>query len=169
MDALRILEVPKDLPGDYDRRQVSERIVESDLAIAGVEADSEFGAAMAAAQAGENSDFARETKSARSDVVSSVTSPLARGGSPVSTGVSTAGQRPFLQEPEIAAPGGNPQGMARGLVPDFRGKTRRDVIQESMATGLPVEVSGEGVAVSQDPPPGAALSSRTFVRVSFRR
>jgi cell division protein FtsI (penicillin-binding protein 3) len=175
--ALRILEVPKDLP-ETETRRVAERAVESDLAaISGVDPDNGFGAAVAA----EQSDFAHGAASAgegnavRSDVVSSVTLPLARGGSPVSAGSSAAGQRPFFEEPDSPASGGTSgkqSVVARGArVPDFRGKTRRDVIQESFAAGLSVEAlgDGDGLAVSQDPPPGASLSPRTPVRVSFRR
>jgi membrane peptidoglycan carboxypeptidase len=162
--ALRILEVPKDLPGS-EKRHITERPVESDLAsVAGVDTSSGFGAAIAA----EQSDFARSSApstkavaTVRSDVVSSVTLPLARGGSPVSTGGSVAGQRPFLPEPQV---------VTRGIgVPDFRGKTLRDVLQESMAAGVVVEPTGEGLAISQDPAPGASLPPRSPVRVSFRR
>jgi hypothetical protein len=163
--ALRILEVPKDLPGS-EKRHITERPVESDLAsVAGVDTDRGFGAAIAA----EQSDFALSVapapappgKTVRSDVVSSVTLPLARGGSPVSTGGSVASQRPFLSEPQI---------VTRGVaVPDFRGKTLRDVLQESMAAGVAVEPWGEGLAISQDPAPGASLPPRSPVRVSFRR
>jgi len=161
--ALRILEVPKDLPGP-EPKHMTERPVESDLAsVASVDTDRGFGAAIAA----EQSDFAHsaapfsKAAAVRSDVVSSVTLPLARGGSPVSTGGSVAGQRPFLPEQPVVTRGAG--------VPDFRGKTLRDVLQESMAAGVAVEPSGEGLAFSQDPAPGASLSPRSPVRVSFRR
>jgi membrane peptidoglycan carboxypeptidase len=170
--ALRILEVPKDLGGP-EPRHISERAVESDLAsVASVDPARGFGAAIAA----ESSDFAHSdtpssashpAKAVRADVVSSVTLPLARGGTPVSAGGSVTGQRPFLKEP---GENKEPQVVAQGpRVPDFRGKTLRDVLQESSAAGVPVEPSGEGLAVSQDPAPGASLSPRSPVRVSFRR
>jgi len=173
MGALRILEVPRDLPGP-DTRHLAQRAIESDLpSVSGVDADR--GAELATEVAAEQNSARPASGSARSDVVSSVTLPLARGGSPASAGGSAAGQRPFLQEPDSAAPGGSSperQVVARGArVPDFRGKTKRDVIQESFAAGLPVEAlgDGDGLAVSQDPPPGASLSPRSPVRVSFRR
>jgi len=153
--ALRILEVPKDLPGS-ETRHIPERAVESDLAVAGVDPSNGIGAAIAA----EQTDIAHSS-SVRSDVVSSVTLPLARGGSPVSTGGSVAGQRPFLPDQSVVTRGPS--------VPDFRGKTLRDVLQESTAAGVAVEPSGEGLAFSQDPAPGASLPPRSTVRVSFRR
>ena len=39
-------------------------------------------------------------------------------------------------------------------VPNFRGKTVRDVIQESAALGIPIEFTGSGIARAQIPEPG---------------
>ena len=54
-------------------------------------------------------------------------------------------------------------------VPDFRGKSVRDVMRESTAAGLKVEVIGSGLAMAQDPPPGSVLDPRASVRVQFGR
>lgn len=52
-------------------------------------------------------------------------------------------------------------------VPDFYGKTKRAVLQQSWAMGVRVEIVGGGIARSQDPPPGVALRPGERVRVRF--
>ncbi|MEO5925205.1 MAG: penicillin-binding protein [Bryobacteraceae bacterium] len=174
LSALRTFDVPKDLP-DKDILRSSKAKPESDLADAGP--DDGFvtmAAATLAAAEGTSPGFApvysdggdvapakgRRAASGRSQVVSSVTQPLVRGGTPVPTGASSMGQRPFFTETP------RPVGDS---VPDFRGKTTRDVIQESTAKGVPVEVFGSGLAMRQDPPPGVALRPGVTVKVQFGR
>jgi cell division protein FtsI (penicillin-binding protein 3) len=52
-------------------------------------------------------------------------------------------------------------------VPDFHGKSKRAVLEESFALGVRVEVAGVGIARSQDPPAGVALRRGERVRVQF--
>ena len=47
--------------------------------------------------------------------------------------------------------------------------TLRTVLEESAATGLPIEVLGDGLARNQDPPPGSVLPPGARVRVQFAR
>ena len=54
-------------------------------------------------------------------------------------------------------------------VPDLRGLTLRAVLEESAATGLPVEVQGDGMARAQDPPPGTILAPGSRVHVQLTR
>jgi hypothetical protein len=54
-------------------------------------------------------------------------------------------------------------------VPNFRGKTLRDVIEESSALGIPVEFKGGGIAQTQVPEAGAVLPVGQSVRVQFGR
>jgi cell division protein FtsI (penicillin-binding protein 3) len=54
-------------------------------------------------------------------------------------------------------------------VPDLQGKTMRHVMEECLAKGLPVEVSGSGIARAQAPPPGSILPPGARVRVVFVR
>ena len=54
-------------------------------------------------------------------------------------------------------------------VPDLRGLTLRAVLEESAATGLLIEVQGEGMARTQDPPPGSVLAPGARIRVQFTR
>jgi cell division protein FtsI (penicillin-binding protein 3) len=133
--ALRMLDVPKDLPDGLAvlaRRPVDE----NDLAIAGL--------GKPPAELSQRS-------------VSSVTPPPVRADFPALAGESPD-RRPFFTSPETEP-----------KVPDFRGMTLRAVLQESAATGLPVEVVGTGMARNQEPPPGSVLPARGRVRVQFTR
>ncbi|HYP13958.1 MAG TPA: penicillin-binding protein, partial [Bryobacteraceae bacterium] len=51
--------------------------------------------------------------------------------------------------------------------PDFTGKTKRAVLEQSSALGFRVEIAGAGIARSQQPPPGAPLPRGERVRVTF--
>lgn len=53
--------------------------------------------------------------------------------------------------------------------PDFRGKSKRAVAEESQRAGIEVELAGEGLARFQAPPAGAVLKPGTRVRVVFAR
>jgi cell division protein FtsI (penicillin-binding protein 3) len=54
-------------------------------------------------------------------------------------------------------------------VPDFRGKSMRTVLAESMALGMQVEVLGNGVARHQFPPAGSVLPVGERIRIQFAR
>jgi len=54
-------------------------------------------------------------------------------------------------------------------VPDLRGLTLRAVLEESAATGLPIDVQGDGMARTQDPPPGSFLAPGSRVHVQLTR
>lgn len=185
MSALRLLDVPKDLP---DRVLLTKgpKKVESDLSTAGKDDALVTLAAAKEAAANETSpgfaygdepvrsqkktargvdsarlsDLARSGNASDMRVVSSVTQPLTRGGTSASAGDSSTSQRPFFPAE------GQPSGM---LVPDFTGKTQRAVIQESTAKGLDVQLFGTGLALRQDPLPGAAVRPGVAVKVQFGR
>lgn len=55
-----------------------------------------------------------------------------------------------------------------GLLPDFRGKTMREVLKRGSELGLQVIIEGTGLAVTQSPEPGAFLGEVSSVRISFR-
>lgn len=55
----------------------------------------------------------------------------------------------------------------RWLVPDFRGHSDAEVRRAAAAAGLRVDVSGAGLAIAQDPPPGTVLDRGDPVRVRF--
>jgi cell division protein FtsI (penicillin-binding protein 3) len=52
-------------------------------------------------------------------------------------------------------------------VPDFHGKSKRAVLEESFALGVRVELAGAGIARSQDPPAGVALRRGERIKVQF--
>jgi cell division protein FtsI (penicillin-binding protein 3) len=52
-------------------------------------------------------------------------------------------------------------------VPDFHGKSKRAVLEESFALGVRVELAGAGIARTQDPPPGVALRRGERIKVQF--
>lgn len=54
-------------------------------------------------------------------------------------------------------------------VPDFAGKTVRDVMQEASAEGLDVEMTGDGLARVQYPMAGSPLQPGVHIRVKFAR
>jgi cell division protein FtsI (penicillin-binding protein 3) len=54
-------------------------------------------------------------------------------------------------------------------VPNFVGKTVKDVMEEAAAGGVEVDMSGNGLARTQNPPPGALLISGERVLVRFAR
>jgi hypothetical protein len=54
-------------------------------------------------------------------------------------------------------------------VPDFVGKTVKDVIVEAAADGIQVDMAGDGVARSQNPQPGSVLIPGEHIRVRFAR
>ncbi len=57
----------------------------------------------------------------------------------------------------------------RVLLPDFQGLSVAEVRQITARHGLRVEISGNGRAIAQDPPPGTVVAARgTRVRVRFR-
>ncbi len=141
--ALRMLDVPKDLPDDVLVTSAKKPSAEADdLAIAGLGAPPE--------------------DELRDQVVSSVTQPPV--SSEASSDASDSGRRPFLDGASAAASGPK--------VPDFRGMTLRAVLEESSARGLGVEALGQadaGLVRNQDPPAGAVLTPGARVRVQFAR
>jgi hypothetical protein len=67
--------------------------------------------------------------------------------------------------------GAKPTGdkIAGATVPDFRGKSMRDVVEESSANGIEVMIEGSGVARAQVPLPGSPLRQGEQIRIVFTR
>jgi cell division protein FtsI (penicillin-binding protein 3) len=62
-----------------------------------------------------------------------------------------------------------PAPPAGPTVPDFRGKSMRDVVEEASADGLDLMVEGSGVARAQLPLPGTPLRRGERIRIVFAR
>jgi len=54
------------------------------------------------------------------------------------------------------------------LLPDFRGKTMREVLKKGNQLGLDVLIDGSGMAISQEPDAGSSLEGIKTIKVSFR-
>jgi len=81
--------------------------------------------------------------------------------------------RSFRGEDEMAialGPALPPEMIPAGpKVPNFRGKTKREVMAESTALGVRVEIAGTGIARQQEPQPGSVLRPGERVKVRFAR
>jgi cell division protein FtsI (penicillin-binding protein 3) len=53
--------------------------------------------------------------------------------------------------------------------PNFVGKTVRDVMQEATATGIQVDLFGDGLARAQNPAAGTLLNPGEHIRVRFQQ
>ena len=170
--ALRMLDVPKDLPDISPRLTKIFKRDGNDLAIAGLGAAPVELSAAQALEIPQSLDIAHDAggnvaRAVRSGVVSSVTSPPALGVSaasavdtpPVISFGTSPDRRPFLSA----------QKAVGAKVPDLRGLTLRGVLEESAATGLPIDVQGDGMARAQDPPPGSILAPGSRVHVQLMR
>jgi len=57
--------------------------------------------------------------------------------------------------------------LMEGHLPDFKGMGMREVLKKGRSLGLKVSLEGSGLAVAQEPEPGAPIDSITTVTVSF--
>jgi cell division protein FtsI (penicillin-binding protein 3) len=137
--ALRMLDVPKDLPETLPSDD-GEQADENDVAIAGL-------------------------GSALPPPLVQAEDALSADDRPALAADATPDQRTFL------AAGNKESGreLAGPRVPNFQGKSMRDVIQESAALGLPLEFAGAGIARMQFPEPGKILPIGQSIRVQFGR
>jgi cell division protein FtsI (penicillin-binding protein 3) len=154
MAALRMLDVPKDLPetpvvaasapaGATNLADPVSRRSVSSVTPPPVQGD-------ASALPGTFSSLKEGNPDRRHFLTSSLAEP-SRGG-PSSAGPASAGLA------------GN-----QSKVPDFSGMSLRAVLEESSAAGLEVEVDGSGLARSQVPSPGTDLRPHARVRVQFAK
>jgi cell division protein FtsI (penicillin-binding protein 3) len=117
----------------------------------------------------ESSAPADDNDVAIADLGSSIPPPLVQAGDAVAAGDrpavtanSASDQRDFLAQGNSGQ-----QDLAGPRVPNFQGKTVRNVIEEAAALGIPVEFSGSGIARAQSPAAGAVLPSGQWIRVQF--
>ena len=71
----------------------------------------------------------------------------------------------LVSVPDVAS--GQPDREDDSHMPDFRSMSMRDVLKKAKEKGIEVQVTGSGWAVSQEPKPGALLSSRRLCAVRF--
>ncbi|MBV8573002.1 MAG: transpeptidase family protein [Acidobacteriaceae bacterium] len=100
-----------------------------------------------------------------------------RGKDDASEDVDVAALSDPLTEDEMKAARGEPEGAEAAenvdpnapKVPDFVGKTVKDVMQEAAAGGIEVDLLGSGLARTQQPAAGALLAPGEHIRVVFAR
>jgi cell division protein FtsI (penicillin-binding protein 3) len=92
---------------------------------------------------------------------------IASQSAPASVGSVPAGSR----DRQGAVPGAAvvPVATTGSQVPDFRGKSLREVVEEASAEGIELTLEGSGVARAQLPPPGTPLHSGERIRVVLTR
>jgi len=142
-EALRILDVPKDLPDDIPAKT---QIAQNQK---GQSIDDVSIADLGSGQPNVLEDSDEDQPAAAAPRGNAFVGPIAPGAQPPAPGPT-------------AAP-------AAGTVPNFRGMTLRAVLTEAAARGLPVQPNGTGVARVQTPPPGAVLHRGERIRVQFAR
>jgi cell division protein FtsI (penicillin-binding protein 3) len=147
MTALRMLDVPKDLPDSVQPAPATVGEDANDLSIADL---------------GSASLNAHDADAVRSRSVSSVTMPPVQAdfSAPAeeSTKEPSLDRRPFLTSALVGP-----------KVPNFRGMTLRAVLEESAARGVQIEVLGNGLVRNQEPAAGSILAPGARVRVQFTR
>ncbi len=151
-EALRMLDVPKDIPeavGGRAKKPAKEKPGEfaDDLAIADLGGTS----IMEDEDPGVRQLLAEQMKPVKDpDEI-----PAAGGGA----GCCQIEATPATRSPAPAGP----------TVPDFRGKSMRSVVEESAASGIDVMIEGSGVARAQVPLPGSPLRQGEQIRIVFTR
>jgi hypothetical protein len=79
---------------------------------------------------------------------------------------------PTVEEMQQAATGGDSEFVVDSnapKVPNFVGKTMKDVMQEATASGIEVDFFGDGMARAQSPLAGTVLTPGEHIAVRFAR
>jgi cell division protein FtsI (penicillin-binding protein 3) len=152
-EALRVFDVPKDLPENVATPTLVAKTPEdlNDLAIADL---------------GAGRNILEEPDEAETTAAP----PPIYGPHPVQTATRVAAgppQVPPIAAPQAVAPPQAPPKPPGPRVPNFRGMTMRAVLAEAAAKGLSVLPDGSGIARVQSPPPGAPLHQGERIRVQF--
>jgi cell division protein FtsI (penicillin-binding protein 3) len=92
--------------------------------------------------------------------VAELSTPLSEDEMSAATGAIEGAESP---EEAVSADPNAPR------VPDFAGKTIKDVMAEAAAKGIDIEMSGDGIAREQDPAAGSELIAGEHIRVRFAR
>lgn len=102
----------------------------------------------------------KDTRKAADDVaLADVSTPLSLEEMKAATGVGDSESANTNENADPTAP----------RVPDFVGKTVKDVMVEAAASNLDLEMLGDGLARSQDPAAGSVLIPGEHIRVKFAR
>ncbi len=153
-EAMRLMDIPKDIPDDAVpvKKPVKPVPEMNDVSIAGLsersimEDDPSLRDLLAA----------QEAETAKAEAEAAMHPP---DGLPWATGASG--------EPPVTRPA--PVERKGPVVPDFRGKSVRNVVELASAEGIPVTIQGSGVARAQLPAAGRPMHRGERIRVVFAR
>ena len=100
-----------------------------------------------------------------------ISADVGEGDSSGSSAITTYAP-PKVETPAPAAEDSNEEDnhskdSAEIVVPDFYGKSIRQAARLASDTGLSIETSGSGFAVSQSIPPGAVVSRSSIIKIDF--
>jgi len=136
----------------------------------GTHGDSGFGGAAAAPVFKEVASEALRVLDVPRDLPIEEPKPLLAKADNLDAPARDSAPRPITEDSEDAPEEAAREPAASGpKVPNFRGMTMRDVINQASAMGWIVMPDGSGVASAQDPPAGAPLRPGGRVRVVFAR
>lgn len=158
-EALRMLDVPKDIPEEFyaDKKpaKVKPGEFEGDLAIADLGGPSIM-------------DDDPTIRQLLADQMKPEKDPDEIPPAKPGTAMKAASAPPSVAA-AVPAPTLKPAVAQGPMVPDFRGKSMRDVVEESAASGIDVTIEGSGVARAQVPLPGSPLRRGEQIRIVFTR
>jgi cell division protein FtsI (penicillin-binding protein 3) len=144
-EALRMLDVPKDIPEDLvaaaKKPAKNEKAIADDVSIADLGGPS----------------IMEEDPSVRQLLADQVKPPAAAKDD--EDEIPAAPPEPVLTAKAPTGP----------TVPDFRGKSMRDVVEAASAEGINVMIEGSGVARAQVPLPGQPMRRGERIRIVFTR
>jgi membrane peptidoglycan carboxypeptidase len=163
-EAMRMFDVPKDIPEDFtakkqpvkDGKPPVEDVSIADLGGESIMAQDESVRELIAAQA-------KLAVKDDDEIPPAPAAPPNTPGAPIS-----AAPLAFAPPASPVAPPAPPK-PKWPTVPDFRGKSMRDVVEEASADGIEVLVEGSGVARAQLPQAGEPLRRGERIRVVFTR
>lgn len=149
-EALRMLDVPKDIPEELVAAKKPAK-----------EQPGEFAGDLAIADLGEPSIMEEEDPAVKQLLAEQMKPAPDPDEIPPPKAGADAGANTAANV--IAAKPAGP------TVPDFRGKSMRSVVEESAASGIDVMIEGSGVARAQVPLPGSPLRQGQQIRIVFTR
>jgi cell division protein FtsI (penicillin-binding protein 3) len=145
--ALRVLDVPKDLP-DTDPGQPETKVVDEDLAIA-------------------------DLGSSAPNILEEVDAQERRSAPPTPSPLTSAAPEATAAVPKASAsvpvPGASKPRVQGPTAPNFMGLSMRAAVTLAESQGVPVVLAGSGIVRAQNPAPGTLLREGERIRVDLGR
>jgi cell division protein FtsI (penicillin-binding protein 3) len=156
-EALRMLDVPKDIPEELVATKKPAK-----------EKPGEFAGDLAIADLGEPSIMEEQDPAVKQLLAEQMKPAPDPDEIPAPKAVATNSNSGDLVA-SAALVNNAPVKPTGPTVPDFRGKSMRLVVEESAASGIDVMIEGSGVARAQVPLPGSPLRQGEQIRIVFTR